>query len=265
MYDSEELLALGDILGHEFKTPIMVIRSHANNMENRYHEGTLDTYDVSKSTMAIRYCCNTLLRLSSNLSIASKKNPLRAERFYYNVAEQVNSICFMTNELFSQANVKIEFIPKSESLVASVDPNYIMGILLNLISNGIKYNQSDLKHIQIFAEVKNDTLYFTVKDNGMGFNKEDAEKVFDRYYRSDNTANMLASGLGLGLFIVKKMVDAHGGSIVAKPTKKGTTFKIELPPKKRPVGEMSFHSPRRVYVSLQDIERELSAELENLM
>ncbi len=263
MFDSDEMLVLSDILGHEFKTPIMAIQSHANNIEKRYQEGILDTIDVSKSTSAIRYCCNTLLRLSTNLSVASKKNKLAADRFYYDVAEQIHTICFMTSELFGDGNIRIEFIPKTKQLMASADPNFIMSILLNLISNGIKYNKSDIKHIQITGEVKNDTLYLAVKDNGMGFDKEDAERIFERYYRSDSSRNITASGLGLGLFIVKKMVEAHDGTIIAGPTKKGTTFKIEIPPKKLPVDEVELRSPRRVFVSEQTIMRELAAELEN--
>ncbi len=265
MLDSDEMLALSDILGHEFRTPIMVIRSNASNIQSRYEEGTLDTMDVGQSTTAIRYCCNTLMRLSNNLSIASKKQALKAERFYYDVAAQISAICFMTKELFGQGNVNIEFVSKTPQLIASVDANYIMSILLNLISNGIKYNQSDLKHIQIVGEIKNETLFLSVKDNGMGFDKEDAEKIFERYYRSGNTNHILASGLGLGLFIVKRMVEAHDGTIVAKPTKSGTTFKIEIPPQKISAGKLEFHSPRHVHVSLSQIELELAAELEKHM
>lgn len=257
MFDSDELLALGDVFSHEFKTPLAVIRSYINNIERRFEEGTIESMDMRKTAGAIRHCCNNLSKLSENITLASSKKKIHANRFYYDVAEQINTICFMTNELFSDGNVKATFESKTDPLIFNADADLIMSIILNLISNGIKYNISELKQIDITAEIKNERLCISVKDNGIGFPKEEAENIFERYYRTDNSAVMMASGLGLGLFLVKKMVEAHDGTIVAKPTKKGTTFKIEIPPLK----ELVFRSPSMVYVREELVERELSGEL----
>ena len=249
MFDSDDLLALGDLFSHEFKTPIAVIRNHITNIERRFEEGTIDSMDIRRTTGAMRHCCDSLSRLSGNIALVSGKDKFQANRFYYDVAEQISTICFMTNELFAENGVNVTFTAKTEQLIFNADPDFIMSIVLNLISNGIKYNSSDLKQIDIVAEIKNKALHISVKDNGIGFPKEEAERVFERYYRSDNSMNMLAMGLGLGLFIVKEMVKAHNGTIVAKPTKKGTTFKIEIPP----LDELVFRSPRTVFVSVKAV------------
>jgi len=261
MFDSDELLSLGDIFSHEFKTPLAVIQTYISNLERRYDEGNLDSIDMHRTTDAIRYCCNNLSRLSSNIALASSKEKIKANRFYYDIAKQISTICFMTNELFAESNVKVSFTAKTEPLFFSADPDLIMSIMLNLISNGIKYNSSQEKQIDIVAEIKGENLHISVKDNGISFPKEDAERVFERYYRSDNRSVMLATGLGLGLFIVKKMVDAHNGTIVAKPTKKGTTFKIEIPPLK----ELILCSPQSVFVSEEAILLGLAGELMKIM
>lgn len=257
MHDNDELLALGALFSHEFKNPLLVIRNNVSNIEKRFEEGSLDSMDVHRTVGAILLCCDNLSRLSSNIAIASGKGKIRTNRFYYDVGEQLSTICFMTNELFIDKNVKVSFEAKTDPLVFSADPDLIMTVVMNLISNGIKYNMSELKQINIIAEVKNDKLFISVKDNGIGFPKEEAERIFERYYRVDNTAMMRASGLGLGLFIVKEIVEAHDGKISAKPTKNGTTFKIEIPPLK----DLVLRSPQNVYVLEEDIKLALSGEL----
>ncbi|NJN41546.1 MAG: HAMP domain-containing histidine kinase [Flammeovirgaceae bacterium] len=108
------------------------------------------------------------------------------------------------------------------------DPDKWKMIISNLISNSIKYH--DLKrsepYLRIRAEITYDHLELSFEDNGQGVSKEHQDKIFDMFYR----ANEASTGSGLGLFLVKKMLDRLGGSIsIESELGQGTKVKIKTP------------------------------------
>ena len=99
----------------------------------------------------------------------------------------------------------------------------------NLISNGIKYNKEG-GWVKISLFEADDYISVTVSDNGMGIDNEHLSKIFDEFYRVDGRRNAPVKGSGLGLSIVKKMVNAHGGTIdLESEIGKGSVFKIDFP------------------------------------
>ncbi|MBN1226803.1 MAG: response regulator [Deltaproteobacteria bacterium] len=99
----------------------------------------------------------------------------------------------------------------------------------NLISNGIKYNKEG-GWVKISLSEANDCISVKISDNGMGIDNEHLSKIFDEFYRVDGRRNAPVKGSGLGLSIVKKMVNAHGGTIdVESEIGKGSVFKIDFP------------------------------------
>jgi len=99
----------------------------------------------------------------------------------------------------------------------------------NLISNGIKYNKEG-GWVKISLSEADGYISVTVSDNGMGIDNEHLSKIFDEFYRVDGRRNAPVKGSGLGLSIVKKMVNAHGGTIdLESEIGKGSVFKIDFP------------------------------------
>ena len=98
---------------------------------------------------------------------------------------------------------------------------------MNLINNSIKYNKNNgFIKIRIFKE--NDYVKITIEDNGVGISEKDLPLIFNRFYKTDDARN--SDGAGIGLSIVKWIVDSHKGSIEAKSVEgKGTLFDIKLP------------------------------------
>ncbi|MDD4689943.1 MAG: HAMP domain-containing sensor histidine kinase [Eubacteriales bacterium] len=219
-----------DVFAHEFKTPIAIIMNNANNIERRYYEGNIDDIDVHKTVEAIRRCCSSLSRLSSNVNLAlSGMTNILTNRSRYDVAEHLKQICFMSNELFKKNGVEITYKAKKEPAYFSLDPDLIFHVITNLISNSVKYNRSVKKLINVELDVIGPELVINVKDNGIGIPPEISNRIFERYYRGDTSSTPLASGLGVGLFIVSKIIEAHKGEIVVVPRKKGACFKITIP------------------------------------
>jgi signal transduction histidine kinase len=109
-----------------------------------------------------------------------------------------------------------------------VDEDAMVTALVNLLDNACKYSYDD-KDIGLRVFVEDRFVYFSVADNGIGLSRRAAKKVFKRFYQADRSLSRPAGGCGLGLSIVKFVVDAHKGtiSVESKPGK-GSTFTIEL-------------------------------------
>lgn len=115
--------------------------------------------------------------------------------------------------------------------VAAVDRSRMHQVLANLISNAIKYsNENGTVHIVI--EDMEDIVVTTVEDDGIGIAKEDINKIFERFYRTDKSRNRKTGGAGIGLTIAKTIIQAHGGKITAESEEgNGSRFIVSLPKK----------------------------------
>ena len=108
-------------------------------------------------------------------------------------------------------------------------------VLNNLFSNAVRYGNSPCK-IELMVNDSDPCLCIGVSDNGPGIKKEDLKHLFEKFYRGAEAKQRVVRGLGLGLYYVKQIVEAHGGSIAvqSKPGE-GTTFNIKIPTDYRPV------------------------------
>ena len=104
-----------------------------------------------------------------------------------------------------------------------------MTVLVNLLDNAFKYTNGD-KQIELKVYEQNGWVCFAVKDNGIGLSARAQKKIFNRFYQVDSRLSRRGEGCGLGLSIVKFIVDAHKGAIeVESKTGKGSLFTIKLP------------------------------------
>ncbi|MBN1669702.1 MAG: hypothetical protein JXR37_01635 [Kiritimatiellae bacterium] len=111
----------------------------------------------------------------------------------------------------------------------SADPAAMVAVLVNLLDNACKYSFDD-KAVWLRAYRRDGAVCFEVKDNGIGLSKRALKRIFDRYYQVDQKLSRGAGGCGLGLSIVKYIVDAHGGRIsVESEPGRGSTFVVGLP------------------------------------
>jgi signal transduction histidine kinase len=120
------------------------------------------------------------------------------------------------------------YINSRENIEMKADPGEIEIIMNNLISNAVKYNKSGGR-VDVFIEKKDSKVKISVSDTGIGFTPEDKEKIFDDFVRIKNIQTREVTGSGLGLSIVKKIVDMYQGNIdVQSEPNKGSTFIITL-------------------------------------
>lgn len=122
----------------------------------------------------------------------------------------------------------ITFQPSDEILLAKMDSRLIMQVVINLVDNAVKYTPPGSR-IEVTTEKKGEWVCVSVSDNGNGITDEMKEKIFDMFYTGTGQASDSRRGLGLGLFLVKAIIQAHGGTIRVKDGKTdGTIFTFRL-------------------------------------
>jgi two-component system phosphate regulon sensor histidine kinase PhoR len=127
---------------------------------------------------------------------------------------------------------EIGFESGKKNVTAQVDRDSLSQVLANLLDNAVKYS-GDSRKIQVRLSSEDEHAVITVSDSGIGIRGEELERIFDRFYRCGDELTRTVRGTGLGLSLVKEIVEAHKGSVhVESEPGKGSTFSIRLPLKR---------------------------------
>ena len=214
-------------VSHELKTPVALIKGYASTM--RRDDANWDEKTVRDSLQVIEEESDRLAELIDNLLDAS-----RAQAGNFKLARVELDI----DALVKHVIAKFQPQTKSHALAADVpsdlplvfaDEARITQVLNNLVSNAIKYSPAG-GQIRVTSSVTPDTVVISVSDEGPGIAPEDQEHLFERFYRSESAVRKSIPGTGLGLYLCKSIVEAHGGKIwVSGDGQKGSTFNFSLP------------------------------------
>ncbi len=220
---------LADIT-HELKTPLTVIIGNI--------EGMLDGV-ISNNEEQLLSIHDEILRLNrlikdlSDISLA-EAGELCLEKTKINLADIVNRALNMLAPLFSEKEIKIEKSIILEGSNIMGEATRINQIVYNLLTNAIRYTaNSGLVTVFCYIEGKSDKSWvvLTISDTGEGIPKSDIPFIFDHFYRVDKSRNRNTGGSGIGLAIVKRLVELHEGFIeVNSVIGSGSTFKVYFPP-----------------------------------
>lgn len=222
-------------ISHELKTPLSVIFS-ANqvlNLSIQDHSEGMDKNSIVRYTEIIRQNCYRFMKLINNI-IDLSKNDFGYYKLYSsneNIVDIVGRIVESVREHVRARGLTISFHSDVKEKIMACDPEKIERILLNLITNAIKFSNTG-KEISIHVADKTDRVQISVKDAGVGIDKEHLKSIFGRFYQVDKSMARNAEGSGIGLSLVKMLVELHGGSIsVDSEIGKGSVFTVELPVK----------------------------------
>lgn len=226
-------------ISHEFKTPLNILLSaiqlqlsQYNHMSNSEKENN-NNY---KQLHIMRQNSYRLLRLVNNLIDITKidSHYIKLKKQNLNLVYFVEEIVDSSYEYITQMNRSITFDTTDEEIILGFDPNAMERIILNLISNSVKFTECGGKIlVKVSANYKEEKVYVSVKDNGIGISQEAADIVFDRFSQVDELLTRRSEGSGIGLSIVKSFTELHGGDVfINKELDKGTEITICLPIKK---------------------------------
>ena len=215
-------------VSHEFQTPLTSIKMFSELLQ--------DDAALSKETQkdyleTIEGESERLSRMVKNVLDFSRIE--RGVKEYHfsqvNIHDLIKTVLRLMKYQLEQHAFKVELALINQDIYLTVDPDAIISSLTNLISNAIKYSRED-KFLAISTSIREHMFRICVKDNGVGISPEDQKHIFETFYRSRNDSIKAVGGVGLGLALVKHVVDAHKGKIeLESALNKGTSFCIALP------------------------------------
>lgn len=174
---------------------------------------------------------NRLVRLINNLIDISKCDAgyLNLNQHNYNIVSLVEDITLSVSDFFKMNDIKVIFDTNTEEKIMALDSDSIERVLLNLLSNALKFTD---KGGQVYVNLLDmgEFVRISVKDTGIGIPEEKLNVIFNRFEQVDKTFTRKREGSGIGLALVKSLIELHGGSIdINSKINEGTEFIIELP------------------------------------
>ncbi|MBI2451255.1 MAG: sensor histidine kinase [Parcubacteria group bacterium] len=216
------------VAAHELRTPVTAIKGYLSMIL----EGTVGK--ISKKTAEflkkIQASNDRLVQLVQDLlQVArSEAGRLKIALSPQKINESVFQVFDELRPLADDRNIIFEYSRPAKELVMA-DNDRLKEVLINLIGNAIKYNKNDGKII-VSHKVENNFLVTAIADTGIGFKPEEMPRLFEKFWRAENEATRAQTGTGLGLFIVKELVEKMGGKIwVESKWQIGATFYFSLP------------------------------------
>ncbi|OFK79137.1 hypothetical protein HMPREF2800_06040 [Anaerosphaera sp. HMSC064C01] len=210
-------------VSHELKSPLTSISGYAELIKN----GMVKDEDIKKFSGIIFDEAGQMLRLIENIILISKldeKPELKCEE-EVSIKETIDEILDLYKGKIDAKNLSVE-CHIEEGLKKNVPLGMLSELYRNLISNAIKYNKDGGKII-ISAEKRGDNIISKITDTGIGLEKDEIPRIFERFYMVDKGRNRNTNSTGLGLAIVKHIVEDMGGTIdVTSTVGEGTTFKV---------------------------------------
>ena len=211
---------------HELKTPLTSIQGFAETLK----EGAIENKEVALRFIdIIDIEAKRLYRLIQDIlclsEIESMENNQGSKVEFTPLIQEVIS---MLSQDASQKQVEISFEERDELILECASVDYIKQVIMNMVSNAIKY--TDEGKIDISTYMEEGKKVFCITDTGIGIPEESIPFIFQRFYRVDKSRSRKSGGTGLGLSIVKHIVELYNGKIEVKSKEgKGTTFKIIFP------------------------------------
>lgn len=226
--EEEQQLTFISVVSHELKTPVAIIKGYAGTL--RRPDATWERSTLAEGLAIIEEEADRLDELIGNLLDVSRLQagglPLTLAPFNLPqlVARVVQGIAATAGEQFE---FQLRFPPNFPLIVG--DENRIRMIFTNLLTNAVKYSPAG-GIVRIGGWVDGAQALVYISDQGIGIAPEDRERIFDRFYRADNSLSRSTQGAGLGLYLAKVIVEAHGGRIYAEGQPQGgTRFVLTLP------------------------------------
>ncbi len=213
-------------ISHELKTPITSIGGFVDGIldgtippERREHYLKIVSDEVKRLTKLITSMLNISKIEAGELRISPQR---------FNVTRQILKIFDSFEQKISEKDIHVRGLHHLRDCYIEADPDMINQVFYNLIDNAVKFTD---KHGEISIDTNEDNEYLcvTIRNTGKSIDENDIDHIFERFYKGDKSRGLDTNSTGLGLYIVKSIVEMHGGEITANsPEKNVTEFKVKL-------------------------------------
>lgn len=216
-------------LSHEFRTPLLLIKGPVEQLENNPKTDSANQVQlIKRNAEKLQTLIDQLLELSQ---LESDAIPVRASK--ENIISAVRGIFYSFQSFANKKNIKIIFDSALSELMLWFDRDKLEKILNNLLSNAFKFTGENGKIelvIKLDYQSEEKNLIVIVKDSGIGIPSDKIDNIFKRFYQVDNASTRNYAGSGIGLSLVKELIDLHRWNItVSSEEGIGTEFRISIP------------------------------------
>ncbi|PLR98112.1 two-component system histidine kinase PnpS [Bacillus sp. T33-2] len=214
-------------VSHELKTPITSIKGFSETLLDgaMNDKNTLEAFlsIILKESDRLQSLIQDLLDLSK-----IEQQGFKLEVQPFDVTEAISEVVTILNGRAEQKNIALEFKDNGSNVMIEGDVDRLKQVFINLVTNALNYTPNGGK-VSVTVKENSSSVTIKVKDTGIGIDKEEIPRIFERFYRIDKARSRNSGGTGLGLAIVKHIVEAHKGSIEVKSDiGNGTVFSIKL-------------------------------------
>ena len=222
-------------LSHEIRTPLNIIITSIHSIDDilKTHECERYRDRIIKSLNYIKQNSNRMLRLINNISDVKKLDHMCYDVNYTNcnIVEVIEGIVISVSDYIKVSQRNIIFDTEEEEIIIACDLDKIERIMLNLLSNAIKYSDENTDIlVKIRLSEKKDEIIVSVWDDGVAIEKKDSIRIFDKFVQLDKLLNRPCEGTGIGLFLVKSLLEIQGGRVwVNNEVIKGAEIDFSLP------------------------------------
>ncbi len=214
-------------VSHELKTPMTTIGG--------FIDGILDgTIPPDQEEKYLKIVSNEVKRLARLVSSMLNLSKIEAGELSLNLKEvDISALIFNTmlsfEQLINQKEIEITGLDTIESIRVNIDEGLINQVIYNLVDNAVKFTERG-GCIDVHAQQNENMTTVTIRNSGAGVPPDEIERIFERFYKVDKSRGLDTKSTGLGLYIVKSIVEMHGGTISASSElNKYTEFKFTLP------------------------------------
>jgi signal transduction histidine kinase/ligand-binding sensor domain-containing protein/DNA-binding NarL/FixJ family response regulator len=217
-------------LSHEFRTPLTLILGPLKGLLDGRH-GALSPEARAQGDLMLRNTQRLLRLINQILDLAKlQAGSVAIERKPVDLVSFVRYATQAFAPLAERNGIALVFRSSLRSLTLQADPEQLEKVLLNLLSNAVKFTGSG-GIIDVSVGQEGGAASIVVRDSGVGIGAADLPHIFERFYQADSAATRRYEGTGIGLALVKELVELHGGEINALSTPgAGTTFTVKFPP-----------------------------------
>jgi signal transduction histidine kinase len=219
-------------ISHEFRTPLNILLGSSQIIRHYLENDKVLNKEKMKSNVKTQIQnCYRLVRLVNNLLDITKMDSGNFTLNFStcNIIEVVESVVLSVVEFAASKNIEVIFDTNVEELNFYCDLDTIERIVLNLLSNAIKFTPKG-GNIFVNVNVLDKFIEISVKDSGIGIPKDKQQIIFQRFKQVDNLLTRSCEGSGIGLSLVKSLVEMHGGTISVKSeSQKGSEFIVKIP------------------------------------
>jgi signal transduction histidine kinase len=217
---------------HEFRTPLTIIDGHAQRLIKLKDRAATD--EISERATKVRGAVLRITHLIDNLLNTSRLfdggGGLYSRPEEIDLASLLHEVTQLHREIAPGSEIKERWGTRPLQMMG--DPKLLFQVFSNLLSNAIKYSPNG-GLIEIRAEMHSQDVVVAIEDQGIGIPEEDIDRLFERYHRGSNVSGIV--GTGVGLYLVKMVVDLHGGSVAVDSQEgQGSRFTLRLPLKPPP-------------------------------